>query len=161
LIHHLRCNLVDFYFVIDILLQIFVYPLGTGNDLSRVLGWGSGHTGAVDPYAILEDCAKSLPILLDRWHIHCSQRRRFGECFKILILFQQLLHFIQGIPQRDRDMRMSNYISIGVDACVTLNFHQTRDTLPRFVFCEYLLIIKCENCLPVFLLQITFITIFE
>ena len=42
------------------------------------------------------------------------------------------------MPQRERELRMSNYLSIGVDACVTLNFHTRRDTLPRSLSSRFL-----------------------
>lgn len=42
------------------------------------------------------------------------------------------------MPQRERELRMTNYLSIGVDACVTLNFHTRRDTLPRSLSSRFL-----------------------
>ena len=42
-------------------------PLGTGNDLSRVLGWGEGYTGDVDVSEFLKVMAKAKPVKLDRY----------------------------------------------------------------------------------------------
>ena len=42
-------------------------PLGTGNDLSRVLGWGEGHTGDVDCSEYLHVMKKAKPVMLDRY----------------------------------------------------------------------------------------------
>jgi diacylglycerol kinase (ATP) len=58
---------------------VAVLPLGTGNDLSRVLGWGAGHSGGVDAVDWLERYARAVPVQIDRWAVRVTPRRRFGE----------------------------------------------------------------------------------
>lgn len=45
--------------------DIAICPLGTGNDLARVLGWGSGYTGEA-PEDILHDVEHAQLAPLDR-----------------------------------------------------------------------------------------------
>ena len=48
-----------------------IVPLGTGNDLARVLRWGSGYTGSKDeePLHLLRDVIDAEEIRLDRWTV--------------------------------------------------------------------------------------------
>lgn len=49
-------------------------PLGTGNDLARVFGWGGGYSGEKIS-RILHSVAMAKPVPMDRWklavnHLH-------------------------------------------------------------------------------------------
>lgn len=88
-------------------------PLGTGNDLSRELGWGSGHSGPVDPKEIFLLLQTAKKRWLDRWTISIENPRHLG------------------LKMPGKQLHISNYASIGVDALVTLNFHRKRSRMPR------------------------------
>eukprot|EP00117_Sycon_ciliatum_P049674 scpid74696/ scgid35178/ Diacylglycerol kinase epsilon; Diglyceride kinase epsilon len=91
--------------------DIAICPLGTGNDLARVLGWGSGYTGEA-PEDILHDVEHSRVTSLDRWRVSVGR---------------------PGILPMRRPLKtimMNNYFGIGCDALVTLNFHKTRESRP-------------------------------
>ncbi|PFX19218.1 Diacylglycerol kinase theta [Stylophora pistillata] len=44
-----------------------VLPLGTGNDLSRILHWGSGYSGGESPVSLLMAIDQAHEVFLDRW----------------------------------------------------------------------------------------------
>jgi diacylglycerol kinase (ATP) len=89
-----------------------ILPLGTGNDLSRVLGWGGGHAGeSLDD--ILFQLKFSTPREMDRWRV-TIQSKKAG--------------FWSG--SAPKTVFMSNYLSVGCDADIALNFHSTREQNP-------------------------------
>ena len=46
--------------------EVCILPLGTGNDLSRVLGWGEGYSNDVDVCDILRLMSSAQVVKLDR-----------------------------------------------------------------------------------------------
>jgi diacylglycerol kinase (ATP) len=79
--------------------------------LSRALKWGQGYIGDVDIEDILNEVDRSKPVKLDRWQINIEKLN-------------------QKPSRKSNDSItakfMNNYLSIGCDALVTLNFHRER-----------------------------------
>ncbi|XP_073898882.1 diacylglycerol kinase theta isoform X3 [Castor canadensis] len=48
--------------------SVAILPLGTGNDLGRVLRWGAGYSGE-DPFSVLVSVDEADAVLMDRWTI--------------------------------------------------------------------------------------------
>ena len=55
--------------------MVGVVPLGTGNDLARVLGWGSQCNDEEKIPALLTDMEKSSFKLLDRWSVQYTTEK--------------------------------------------------------------------------------------
>lgn len=94
---------------------VALLPLGTGNDLSRALSWGTGFTRFDSVRATLAALKYTEPIPMDRWKIRVIEtikmsRGRTKECVKTL--------------------SFQNYFSIGVDAACAYDFHRSRDFEP-------------------------------
>ncbi|KAK6027095.1 diacylglycerol kinase catalytic domain protein, partial [Ostertagia ostertagi] len=90
-----------------------VLPLGTGNDLSRVLGWGSGTNGDFNILEYLNDVYAADIQKLDRWNVMIKSKNQFGRRTVIT------------------NKKMSNYLSVGVDASVTFGMQTTRKSIPK------------------------------
>ncbi|CAF0948983.1 unnamed protein product, partial [Brachionus calyciflorus] len=89
---------------------VCILPLGTGNDLSRTLNWGQGYVGDVDIEDIVQEIDRAKFIKLDRWEVKIDKNELKNK-----------------INSKDTQIKyMNNYISIGCDALVTLNFHRER-----------------------------------
>lgn len=84
-----------------------VLPLGTGNDLARVLGWGGGYTGE-KMLPILQSVEKSDIVKLDRWKVTIAQED--GSVNEYIV---------------------NNYFSFGLDAKIALKFHLLREEKPE------------------------------
>jgi diacylglycerol kinase (ATP) len=95
-----------------------VLPLGTGNDLARVLGWGGGYEG--EPLTdILTDLEHAQLTKLDRWNVAIQESGRFG-------MHGSLKNFV-----------MNSYMGVGCDAGVALNFHTQRQNNPGLFISRY------------------------
>nr|XP_012563285.1 unnamed protein product [Hydra vulgaris] len=102
---------------------VAILPLGTGNDLSRFLGWGSGYTD--EPLSkILTHVEEGEVQKLDRWSIdvipydvapeNCNEKDSEDNSVSKLPLSV-----------------MNNYYSMGADADVCLEFHESREANPE------------------------------
>lgn len=91
--------------------QVGILPLGTGNDLSRVLGWGTAAPDTIDAKQLCHRIRHAEVVQLDRWCIEIHRPMR-----------------IPLRARKPRTMFMYNYFSVGVDALVTLNFHKARES---------------------------------
>ncbi|XP_065173705.1 diacylglycerol kinase epsilon isoform X2 [Atheta coriaria] len=87
---------------------IMILPQGTGNDLSRVLGWGKETPSEMDPTYIIEKIQEAKLSEIDRWKVEITPSRHLG------------------ISLPTKTQFMYNYFSVGVDAQVALDFHRTR-----------------------------------
>lgn len=91
---------------------VAIHPLGTGNDLARVLGWGIKYVGDEHEIGdVLKDLDRALPVSFDRWKVTIQYQGFFKKSS------QKLLY-------------MNSYVSVGCDAQVVLNFHKHRENQP-------------------------------
>ena len=71
-------------FTINILLslqtppEVGILPLGTGNDLARVLGWGEGHDTDEDVSEFVDKIIAARCVALDRWKININHQKHMG-----------------------------------------------------------------------------------
>ncbi|XP_010751491.2 diacylglycerol kinase zeta isoform X2 [Larimichthys crocea] len=97
---------------------VAVLPLGTGNDLARTLNWGGGYTD--EPLSkILSHVEDGTVVQLDRWNLQVEPN-----------------HCAGAEPDEQQTDKLpldvfNNYFSLGFDAHVTLEFHESREANPE------------------------------
>ncbi|XP_053273542.1 diacylglycerol kinase zeta isoform X7 [Pleuronectes platessa] len=97
---------------------VAVLPLGTGNDLARTLNWGGGYTD--EPLSkILSHVEDGTVVQLDRWNLQVEPN----------------LSAAAELDEQQSDKLpldvFNNYFSLGFDAHVTLEFHESREANPE------------------------------
>ncbi|KAK1159692.1 diacylglycerol kinase zeta-like isoform X3 [Acipenser oxyrinchus oxyrinchus] len=98
---------------------VAVLPLGTGNDLARTLNWGGGYTD--EPVSkILSHVEDGNVVQLDRWNLIVEPNLETNPEDKD----------DAGIDKLPLDV-FNNYFSLGFDAHVTLEFHESREANPE------------------------------
>ncbi|XP_057705596.1 diacylglycerol kinase theta-like isoform X1 [Corythoichthys intestinalis] len=96
---------------------VAIVPLGTGNDLSRVLRWGPGY-GGEDPSRVLDGVDQAEEVLMDRWTVLLDARDLACDGSEIFLEAPKIVH-------------MNNYLGVGIDAELSLDFHQARQDHPN------------------------------
>nr|CAG4635922.1 EOG090X00MP [Eubosmina coregoni] len=113
-----------------------IVPLGTGNDLARVLRWGPGYTGGEDPLNLLRDVIDAEDIRLDRWTVvfHPTTEEKVFDDFKGTGgSGGGSMSNATAISNEDNTQIfvMNNYFGIGIDADLCLDFHNAREENPN------------------------------
>ncbi|CAH8457410.1 unnamed protein product [Heterobilharzia americana] len=103
-------------------------PLGTGNDLSRVLRWGSGYSSDDDPLTILKDVVAAEEVKLDRWTLIVRPEEDFKDEAKLALELQT--NALNTNEENSIMIIMNNYFGIGIDADLALDFHNARSENP-------------------------------
>jgi len=96
---------------LNLKIPVGILPLGTGNDLARTLGWGTGYDE--EPLSFLLNQVEHASItMIDRWKIKMSMENPDKK-------------------EKIKEFVMNNYMSIGIDAQVALDFHNLRQKNPE------------------------------
>ncbi|XP_051886107.1 diacylglycerol kinase iota isoform X2 [Pristis pectinata] len=97
---------------------VAILPLGTGNDLARTLNWGGGYTD--EPVSkILCHVEEGNIVQLDRWNLQLQNNPHLPQ--------DDSEEGTQKLPLGV----FNNYFSLGFDAHVTLEFHESREANPE------------------------------
>ena len=94
---------------------VAILPLGTGNDLARVLGWGT--TSDVSLSELMQQIQHASITMLDRWDLK--------------------VYSLSGGNKASKTITFNNYFGVGVDAQIVLKFHLLREKAPERFFSQF------------------------
>ncbi|XP_010274308.1 PREDICTED: diacylglycerol kinase 2-like isoform X2 [Nelumbo nucifera] len=101
---------------------VAILPLGTGNDLSRVLRWGGGLSSVArlgGVATVLDDINHAAVTMLDRWKINIKGGNQ------------------EKSPKKAQSKFMMNYLGIGCDAKLAYEFHLNREENPDKFYSQF------------------------
>jgi len=96
---------------------IGILPLGTGNDLARIHGWGGGYNNESLVYILRQICEAYIS-MLDLWELNITSTSKKGH-------------------QRKEVKSFINYLGVGVDAQAALQVHNLRESSPKLFFSRF------------------------
>lgn len=107
---------------------VAILPLGTGNDLSRVLQWGGGFSKFEGPTLsnVLHDVDHAAVTMVDRWKVDIKEENPNGNSNQT-----------NGNSNKTRAKFMMNYLGIGCDAKVAYEFHVNREENPDKYYSQF------------------------
>ncbi|KAL3882241.1 hypothetical protein ACJMK2_028604 [Sinanodonta woodiana] len=98
---------------------VAILPLGTGNDLARTLSWGGGYTD--EPVSkILCNVEDGQVVQLDRWNLTVQPLKTMDN-----------EPFEEEVKDKLPLDVFNNYFSLGADAQIALEFHESREANPE------------------------------
>ncbi|XP_020604326.1 diacylglycerol kinase theta-like isoform X2 [Orbicella faveolata] len=104
-----------------------ILPLGTGNDLSRVLQWGGGYSGGESPVSLLMAIDQAQEGFLDRW---CVMFDSPDMTVPDTLSNDSGISSTSGREDDPSIFTMNNYFGIGIGAELCLDFHLQREEAP-------------------------------
>ncbi|EFJ30273.1 hypothetical protein SELMODRAFT_90522 [Selaginella moellendorffii] len=102
---------------------VAILPIGTGNDLARVLSWGGGYAAVGRQgglYNMLHEVDHGAASMLDRWLVRISD------------------NYSKPGEEIVAEKYVNNYLGIGCDAKVALDIHMLREENPEKFYNQFL-----------------------
>ncbi|XP_015118316.1 diacylglycerol kinase eta [Diachasma alloeum] len=114
--------------------QVGVLPLGTGNDLARVLGWGASCDDDTHLPQLLEKYEKAGTKMLDRWSIMTFQRSISLPCHKMSPNQSKPVLSVSIVHQYENNVisHLTNMIQSNQDTIMISSANVLRETVKDF-----------------------------